>query len=64
MAMTGYRLWLITGNLHGAVNAASITLVPKVPTPSSMADYRPISCCNTIYKVFTARLKQVIHLME
>ena len=32
------------------INCIIIALVPKVPNPSSMHDYRPISCCNTIYK--------------
>ena len=32
------------------INYTIIALVPKVPNPSSMHDYKPISCCNTIYK--------------
>ena len=28
-----------------------LTLVPKVPNPSKMTDFRPISCCNIIYKI-------------
>jgi hypothetical protein len=35
------------------VNATIITLVPKKINPSSMGDFRPISCCNVIYKCIT-----------
>ena len=43
------------------INCTIIALVPKIPNPSSMHDYRPISCCNTIYKciskIIAARIK-------
>ena len=46
------------------INCTIIALVPKVPNPGSMHDYRPISCCNTIYKciskIIAARIKQCI----
>nr|KAJ0198574.1 hypothetical protein LSAT_V11C700342390 [Lactuca sativa] len=32
------------------INATVIALVPKIPTPGKVADYRPISCCNVLYK--------------
>ena len=46
------------------INCTIIALVPKVPNPSSMHDYRPISCCNTIYKciskIIVARIKRCL----
>ena len=39
-----------SGYLIKEINNTYIALVPKVPNPSSLNDYRPISCCNTSYK--------------
>ena len=43
------------------ISCTIISLVPKLPNPSSMHDYRPISCCNTIYKcilkIIAAKIK-------
>ncbi|XP_021979802.1 uncharacterized protein LOC110875918 [Helianthus annuus] len=36
------------GKLLQQINHTIIALVPKVPTPNSVVDYRPISCCNVI----------------
>ena len=53
-----------SGCLLREINCTIIALVPKVPNPGSMHDYRPISCCNTIYKciskIIAARIKQCI----
>ncbi|CAH1428815.1 unnamed protein product [Lactuca virosa] len=32
------------------INATAIALVPKVQTPGKVSDYRPIACCNVVYK--------------
>ena len=46
------------------INCTIIALVPKVPNPSSMHDYRPISCSNTIYKciskIIGAKIKRCL----
>ena len=41
------------GSLLKEVNSTILTLVPKIPNASSMSDYRPIACCNTVYKCVT-----------
>ncbi|KAI9174132.1 hypothetical protein LWI28_012433 [Acer negundo] len=40
-----------SGHLLKELNATIISLVPKVPNPSMMKDFRPIFCCNTLYKI-------------
>lgn len=55
------RSFFTLGCMLKEVNATAIALVPKVPNPKSMCDFRPISCCNTIYKcifkILASRLK-------
>ncbi|GJX12117.1 hypothetical protein Tco_0201976 [Tanacetum coccineum] len=38
------------GQLLKEINHTFLALIPKVPTPLKINDYRPISCCNIIYK--------------
>ncbi|KAK3226028.1 hypothetical protein Dsin_005890 [Dipteronia sinensis] len=33
------------------LNAIILAIIPKVPNPSKMKDFRPISCCNTLHKI-------------
>ncbi|XP_057251813.1 uncharacterized protein LOC130591882 [Beta vulgaris subsp. vulgaris] len=41
------------GKLLKEVNNTLITLVPKVKCPGHVTEYRPIACCNVIYKTIT-----------
>ncbi|KAL0439868.1 UNVERIFIED_CONTAM: LINE-1 retrotransposable element O protein [Sesamum latifolium] len=47
-----------TGRLLKQVNSTLISLIPKVNNPTVVAEFRPISCCNVLYKVITKILVQ------
>ncbi|KAJ0434648.1 putative RNA-directed DNA polymerase [Helianthus annuus] len=44
------KAFFINGKLLEQLNHTIESLIPKFPIPSSITDYRPISCCNTLYK--------------
>ncbi|XP_031287107.1 uncharacterized protein LOC116145808 [Pistacia vera] len=58
------RHFFATNEMPRCVNATRIALVPKVESPSRMTDFRPISCCNVLYKcistVIVNRFKVVL----
>ena len=61
------RFWLLVGELvkkevnqifssptmSKYLDRTLITLIPKCSNPESLSNYRPISLCNTVYKVVT-----------
>lgn len=53
-----------SGKILKAWNSTVLTLVPKSDHADTITNYRPITCCNTIYKVvskmLTNRLKQIL----
>lgn len=52
-----------TGTLYKPVNCTTVTLLPKVPNPTSVKQYRPIACCSAVYKLIAKVLANRIHLV-
>ena len=53
-----------SGRILKELNGTAIALIPKVPNPDKLKDFRPISCCTIIVKCFSKivanRLKEVL----
>lgn len=53
-----------SGRILREWNYAAISLIPKIQSPVTMKDYRPISCCTTLYKciskILVERMKPVL----
>ncbi|KAL0294171.1 UNVERIFIED_CONTAM: putative ribonuclease H protein [Sesamum calycinum] len=56
-------LEFFTGRLLKQVNTTILALIPKVRAPSTVSDFRPISCCNVLYKVITKIIVQRLRLV-
>ncbi|KAL2225402.1 UNVERIFIED_CONTAM: hypothetical protein Sindi_2965300 [Sesamum indicum] len=52
-----------TGKLLKQINSMIFALIPKVHTPMSVNDFRPISCCNVLYKIIAKLLVQKISVL-
>ena len=50
-----------SGKLLKEVNTTILTLIPKVSNPKYVTEFRPIACCNVLYKciskILTNRMK-------
>nr|GEW11949.1 hypothetical protein [Tanacetum cinerariifolium] len=49
-----------TGKLLKEINATIISLIPKLDTPNKVSDFRPIACCNVLYKCISKVLTNMI----
>lgn len=55
--------FFVSGKLLKQVNHAFIALVPKVDNPSNINQFRPISCCNVMYKIISKIIANRINLV-
>ena len=56
--------YLNSASLPHPLNHTFITLIPKIKSPVSVTEYRPISLCNVLYKIFSKvlanKLKKIL----
>lgn len=45
--------FFLNGKLLKETNNTLITLIPKVKCPNNVSEFRPITCCNVVYKCIT-----------
>ena len=59
--------YLNSGSLPSTLNHTFVTLIPKVKNPEKVTEFRPISLCNVLYKIFSKvlanRLKRILPLL-
>ncbi|GKC86271.1 hypothetical protein Tco_1141988 [Tanacetum coccineum] len=59
--------FFVNGCLLKELNHTIIALIPKVKSPSCINDYRPISCCNVMFKCITKiianRIKESLKIL-
>jgi len=69
LVIDAVRHFFATSKMPGFLGETKLILLPKIPNPSQAKDFRPISCCNVVYKciakLLCLRLKQTLpHLIH
>jgi len=55
--------FFLTGRIMHEINHTFLTFVRKTQNASSLSDYRPISCCNIIYKFISKILSNRLQVL-
>ncbi|GJU24535.1 hypothetical protein Tco_1163156 [Tanacetum coccineum] len=58
--ISAIREFFVNGKLLKEINHTIIALIPKVASPACVNDFRPISCCNVLFKCITKILSNRI----
>lgn len=61
--VNGILYFFRTNKMPRIINSTAIALIPKVDCPVNMSHYRPISCCNTLYKCISKLLAGRLKLL-
>ena len=56
LVCTLIRDFFHTTTMPPIISATKLVLIPKTAQPRTAADFRPISCCNALYKVISKLL--------
>lgn len=52
-----------TGKLLKEVNCYNLYLIPKVDHPCDVSQFRPIACCNILYKIISKMMSNILKLV-
>ena len=54
--------FFLSGSLPRNFNTTALALIPKVPGADKMIQFRPVSCCTTVYKIIARLIKNKLKL--
>lgn len=61
-AISAVKEFFVSGRMLPKFNTTTIALIPKIKGADDLSNFRPISCCSTIYKVIARILKKRLKL--